>query len=155
MTITEPREQCFELFRIQNSQNFLGLCTWTPLTIPPDSSAAQWYFSLLCLLKTDTPKKLWIKHCIHTYIYKEVSFYMIMFLNCEQLQCSADVFQTKTKHIFSFKTHGSYLAKLHPNLFLNFFKMLHLQHHKGDCSSCLSLYKTKTCFQIEVCRFQS
>ena len=28
--VAEPREQCFELFRMQNNQNFLGLCPWTP-----------------------------------------------------------------------------------------------------------------------------
>ena len=29
--IAEPRERCFELFRMQNSKNFPGLCPWTPL----------------------------------------------------------------------------------------------------------------------------
>ena len=27
----EPQERCFELFRMQNSQNFPTLCPWTPL----------------------------------------------------------------------------------------------------------------------------
>ena len=26
----EPRERCFEVFRMQNSQNFPGLRPWTP-----------------------------------------------------------------------------------------------------------------------------
>ena len=55
----KPQERCFELFRMQNSQIFLGLCPWTPLTAPPsDSPAAQWFFSLLCLLKNRYPPKL-------------------------------------------------------------------------------------------------
>ena len=29
--VAEPWEQCFELFRMQNSQNFPVLCPWTPL----------------------------------------------------------------------------------------------------------------------------
>ena len=31
----EPREQCFELFRMHYSQNFLGLHCWTPLERTP------------------------------------------------------------------------------------------------------------------------
>ena len=29
--VVEPWERCFELFRMQNSQDFLKLCPWTPL----------------------------------------------------------------------------------------------------------------------------
>ena len=43
--VAEPREQCFELFRMQNSQKFPGFRPWTPLgraySATPDSLAAQ------------------------------------------------------------------------------------------------------------------
>ena len=49
--IAEPRQRCFELFRMQNSQKFPGLCPWTPLgrvySAAPDSPAAQRFFSSL------------------------------------------------------------------------------------------------------------
>ena len=49
--VAEPRERCFELFRMQNSQKFPGFCPWTPLgraySAAPDSPAAQRFFFLL------------------------------------------------------------------------------------------------------------
>ena len=48
MTFHEPREQCFELLRMQYSQNFLGLHPWTPLGM-----GLQYLRR-----KTDTSKKL-------------------------------------------------------------------------------------------------
>ena len=59
--VTEPREWCFELFRMQNSQKFPGFHPWTPLgstcSTTPDSMAAQQFFSLLCSSKNQhTPK---------------------------------------------------------------------------------------------------
>ena len=38
--VTEPREQCFELFRMQNTQNFQGFTPglhWGGLTVPPQT----------------------------------------------------------------------------------------------------------------------
>ena len=59
--VAEPREWCFELFRMQNSQKFPGFCPWTPLGracgTAPDSPAAQWFFSLLRSLKNRHPQK--------------------------------------------------------------------------------------------------
>ena len=56
------REQCFELFRTQNSQKVPGFCPWTPLgraySTTPDSPAAQQFFSSLRLLKNWHPQKL-------------------------------------------------------------------------------------------------
>ena len=58
--VAELREWCFELFRMQNSQKFAAFCPWTPLgraSTTPDSPAAQWLFSSLCLSKNrHTPK---------------------------------------------------------------------------------------------------
>ena len=60
--VTEPREWCFELFRTQNSQKFPRFCPWTPLgraySTAPDSPVAQRFFSLLCSLKNQHPKKI-------------------------------------------------------------------------------------------------
>ena len=33
--VTEPRERCFALFRMQNNQTFLVFHPWTPLGAPP------------------------------------------------------------------------------------------------------------------------
>ena len=60
MTVHEPRKHCFELFRMQNSQNVLGLCPWTPLGMAysaKDSPAAYCFFSLLCSSKNWQPQK--------------------------------------------------------------------------------------------------
>ena len=60
--VAEPREQCFELFRMQNSQKFPVFCPWNPLrraqSTAPDSPAAQQFFSLLCLLINQHPQKI-------------------------------------------------------------------------------------------------
>ena len=56
------REQCFELFRTQNSQKVPGFCPWTPLgraySTTPDSPAAQQFFSLLHSSKNWHPQKI-------------------------------------------------------------------------------------------------
>ena len=60
--VAKPREPCFELFRMQNSQKFPGFHTWTPLgraySTTPDSPAAQRFFSLLRLSKNWHPPKI-------------------------------------------------------------------------------------------------
>ena len=60
--VAELRERCFELFRLQNSQKFPGFCPWTPLgraySTTPDSLAAEWFFSSLCLSKNRHPQKI-------------------------------------------------------------------------------------------------
>ena len=60
--VAEPREWCFELFRMQNSQTFPGFCPWTPLgraySTTPDSLAAQRFFSLQCLSKNRHSQKI-------------------------------------------------------------------------------------------------
>ena len=60
--VSELTEQCFELFRLQNSQKFPGFCPWTPLgraySTTLDSLAAQWFFSSLCLSKNRHPPKI-------------------------------------------------------------------------------------------------
>ena len=65
--VAEPRKQCFELFRMQNSQKFPGFCPWTPLgraySAASDSPAAQRLFSLLhSLKKLAPPKNCWKCH---------------------------------------------------------------------------------------------
>ena len=37
--VTEPRERCFALFRMQNNQTFLVFHPWTPLGAPPPPPA--------------------------------------------------------------------------------------------------------------------
>ena len=60
--LAKPREWCFELFRMQNSQKFPGFCPWTPLgraySAAPDSLAAKRFFSSLRLPKNQHPKKI-------------------------------------------------------------------------------------------------
>lgn len=58
--VTEPRERCFALFRMQNNQTFLVFHHWTPLGAPhpPYSLAAQQLFYSLRLLKIRHPKKI-------------------------------------------------------------------------------------------------
>ena len=58
--VAEPWERCFELFRMQNSPNFLGLYPWTPLgglTATPQTP------------QTTTPKNCWIWHWYTTKKY--------------------------------------------------------------------------------------
>ena len=59
--VAEPRQQCFELFRMQNSQLFPGFHPWTPLgkaySAAPDSLAAQRFFSSLHSSKNWHPQK--------------------------------------------------------------------------------------------------
>ena len=59
--VAEPRERCFELFRTQNSQKYLGFCPWTPLgraySAAPDSPAARRFFSSLRSSKNRHPQK--------------------------------------------------------------------------------------------------
>ena len=58
----DQRERCFELFSMRNSQNFLGICPWTPqgraYNAPPDSPAVQRLFSLLLSSKNQHPQKI-------------------------------------------------------------------------------------------------
>ena len=60
--VAEPREQCFELFRMQNSQNLPRFCPWTLLgraySAAPDFLAAQRFFSLLRSSKNQHPHKI-------------------------------------------------------------------------------------------------
>ena len=60
--VAESREQCFELFRMQNSQKFPGFCPWTPLgrdySTTSDSLALQWFFSSLHSSKNRHPQKI-------------------------------------------------------------------------------------------------
>ena len=60
--VAEPREQCFESFRMQNSQKFPGFHPWTPLgraySTAPDSLAEQQFFSSLHSLKNQQPQKI-------------------------------------------------------------------------------------------------
>ena len=60
--VAEPKEQCFELFKTQNSQKFPGFCPWTPLgraySSAPDSPAAQLFFSSLHMSKNRHPQKI-------------------------------------------------------------------------------------------------
>ena len=59
--VAEPRERCFVLSKMQNSQNFPGLCPWTilrkRLTAPPDSPVTK-LFSRYAGRITGTPKKV-------------------------------------------------------------------------------------------------
>ena len=59
--VAEPRERCFELFRMQNSQKFPGFRPWTPLgrayNATPDLSALQRFFSSLRSSKNWHPQK--------------------------------------------------------------------------------------------------
>ena len=71
--VAGPQWQSFEQFRMQNNQQFPGLCPWTPLRRaysppppppPPDSPTTQRFFSSLCLLKNQhTEKNCWIRCC--------------------------------------------------------------------------------------------
>lgn len=71
----KPWEQCFELFRIQNGQNFPWRCPWIPLgraystqppSSPPDYLDAQQLSSLLCSSKNWHPQKdCWIQHWLN------------------------------------------------------------------------------------------
>ena len=64
--VAEPRERCFVLFRMQNSQKFPGFHPWTPLgraysAAPPpfpDFLAAQRFFSSLRSSKNQHPPKI-------------------------------------------------------------------------------------------------
>ena len=60
--VAEPREQCLDLFRMQNSQNFLGLCPWTPLgrdcNVPQTPKLYNRFSPHYAGRKTGTPKKL-------------------------------------------------------------------------------------------------
>ena len=56
----EPQERCFELFRMQNNQNFPGLCPLTPLGraySTPRLPSCTRVFSLLCSSKNWHPPK--------------------------------------------------------------------------------------------------
>ena len=77
--VPEPQEQCFEIFRMQNSQKFPGLCTWTPLgrayntpNPPTPTYTGQ---------KTRTPKKLLdmalhLQNCLCLlFQYKEIKIF--------------------------------------------------------------------------------
>ena len=69
--VVEPRQRCFKLFRIQNSDNFLELRPWTPLgrafsTTPcpcPRIPSCTTVFLLARLVeKLSPPKNYWIRH---------------------------------------------------------------------------------------------
>ena len=68
--VPEPQEQCFEIFRMQNSQKFPGLCTWTPLgrayntPSPPSPRLPP-----ILVKKPEPPKNCWIWHCIYKIAY--------------------------------------------------------------------------------------
>ena len=60
--VAEPRERCFELFRMQNSQKFPGFRPWTPLrraySAVPGSPATQRFFSSLHSSKSRHPQNI-------------------------------------------------------------------------------------------------
>ena len=66
---------CFDLFRMQNSQNLMELYWWTSLwwaysaPPPPDSLAAQKFFSLLHSPENQHPSKIagYDTHCTEAY----------------------------------------------------------------------------------------
>ena len=69
MTVAEPREQCFELFRTQNSQHFSGIRPWTPLgkaySAPPPPQSPQLHIGFSPRYprsKTDIQKYCWMRH---------------------------------------------------------------------------------------------
>ena len=67
MTVAEPPEPCFELFRMQNSQNFLGFCSWTPI---PSCTTV---FLLATLVEKPAPKKhCWIWHWCESELYSKL-----------------------------------------------------------------------------------
>ena len=67
--VAEPQEWCFELFRMQNSHNFLELCPRNPLggasstPPPPRLPSCTTVFLLATLVKKPAPpKNCWIQH---------------------------------------------------------------------------------------------
>ena len=58
----EQREECFELLRMQNSQNFPGICYWTPLrracSAPSRLLSCTMVFLATLVKKPVPPKKL-------------------------------------------------------------------------------------------------
>ena len=60
--VADLREQCFELFRMQNSKKFPRFHPWTPLEMAysatPDSLTAQRFFSSLRSSKNRQPPKI-------------------------------------------------------------------------------------------------
>ena len=86
--VAEPREQCFEPFRMQNSQNFPGLCLWIPLeraySAPPRLPSCTMVFLLaMHVKKLAPPKNCWIWHCIVTNTNK---YARDMFLNLKTMK---------------------------------------------------------------------
>lgn len=65
--VTEPRERCFALFRMQNNQTFLVFHPWTPLGAPPPPPLILPSCTTAFLLATpaENPapnKNCWIQH---------------------------------------------------------------------------------------------
>ena len=62
MTVHALVMQCFDLIRMQNSQNFLRIHRWTQLeraySTIPESPAVKLFFSLLSSSKDQDPKKI-------------------------------------------------------------------------------------------------
>lgn len=56
--VPEPQEQCFEIFRMQNSQKFPGLCTWTPLGRAYNTPSPRPLDSHLYWSKNQNPQKI-------------------------------------------------------------------------------------------------
>ena len=94
--VAEPREWCFELFRMQNSQTFPGFCPWTPLgraySIVPDSPAVQQFFSSLHLSKNQHPQKI-AGYSIDIFLFLRLNL-----TNCIILQ--TDLKDTVCQHVF-------------------------------------------------------
>ena len=64
--VTEPQEQCFELFRMQNSQHFPGFHPWTPLgkaySAPQTHQLHNIFLLTILAEKSAPPKNCWIQH---------------------------------------------------------------------------------------------
>ena len=76
----EPREQCFELFRMQNSRNFPRLRPWTPLgcNAPRLPNCTTVFLSSL-VEKLSPQKYCWIRHWIYIFL-KTTMWYGLDFM---------------------------------------------------------------------------
>ena len=62
------------LFRMQNSQKFLGLCPWTPLgrayRTPKTTQLHNVFLFATLIEKPAPPKNWWIQHCVYLTTFK-------------------------------------------------------------------------------------
>ena len=122
--VVEPWERCFELFRMQNSQDFLKLCPWTPLVrfysasrLP--SCTTIFFFAMLvetlvCPPSLPSPKKktgFWTSFCLFTLVYYKYykwQSYGVWFLRYGAWQTE---FFVILDYFFSFYELQAYLGK--------------------------------------------